>query len=143
MIHFFDTHMWLARLPGGNWIGAGEHTSNEAIFQTATRVRVEPLSLQSIQAILECEIPEGYTIFLRTDVHKDMAGNIHRLGYIMALERGKWENPGGVALSEIPLIDGFRAELCCWNGQVEFESSNFSYQISTEMGNDLYKFFKQ
>jgi hypothetical protein len=40
-------------------------------------------------------------------------------------------------------VDGFRAELCCWNGQVDFESSaNFSYKVVREDDMDLYKFMK-
>jgi hypothetical protein len=144
MIHPYDTHFWMAKAPGG-WISAEDHASYEPIFQTATKIRIEPLSLQSIQAVLEAEVPAGYTAFLRTDIHQDVQSNrIARLGYIMAMERGTWPEPGKVALSELPIGDGFRAELCCWNGQVDFVSSpNFSYEVSKENGQDIYRFMKR
>jgi len=143
MIHDYDTHFWIAKTPDG-WISAEDHASYEPIFQQATRVRIEPLSAATVRAILEADVPEGYTAFLRTDIHQDVATNqIARLGYIMALERGYWKEPGKVALSDLPLVDGFRAELCCWNGQVDFESSaNFSYIVVREDDMDLYKFMK-
>lgn len=137
--------MWLARLPDGRWISAEDHASYEPVFQTAKRIRIEPISAASIQAVLEAEVLEGYTAFLRTDIHQDVnSGQIAKLGYIMALERGHRNEPGKVALSELPMIDGFRAELCCWNGQVDFESSpNFSYEVNHEGGKDIYKFFRR
>ena len=99
--------------------------------------------MASIQAILEAEIPPGYTTFLRTDIHRDLADseNIAKLGYIMALERGLFPDRGTLNLSELPLEDGFRAELCCWNGDVTFDSSsNFRYEINNVAGIDIYKF---
>jgi hypothetical protein len=143
MIHDYDTHFWIAKTPDG-WISAEDHASHEPIFQQAKRIRIEPLSAATVRAILEADVPDGYTAFLRTDIHQDIATNqIARLGYIMALERGRWEEPGKIALSDLPLVDGFRAELCCWNGQVDFESSaNFSYKVVREDDMDLYKFMK-
>ena len=155
MIHDFDTHYWLARIPDG-WISAEDHASYEPAFQRADKIRIEPLSLQSIQAILCCDVPPGYVAFLRTDIHQDVeTGKIARLGYILAIERGEWQDPGKVAIGGfqmdgadklttwdgLPIIDGFRAELCTWNGQVAFESShNFSFDVSHENGIDMYKF---
>ncbi len=155
LIHEWDTHYWLARTPGG-WISAEDHFSYEPIFQQARRIRIEPLHQTAIQAILEALVPAGYTAFLRTDIHQDVESNkIARLGYILTLERGKWADPGKVALggfaldgggqlttwAGLPIKDGFRAELCTWNGQVAFESSpNFDFERSIESGCDLYKF---
>jgi len=161
MLHPYDTHFWLARLQDGSWISAEDHSSADLIFAQATRIRIEPISLASIQAILEAEVPPGYTAFLRTDIHQDIQINqIAKLGYVMSLEKGVWPEPGRVAIggfawregqeamiweaSQLPLIDGFRAELCCWNGNVEFESSpNFSFNVSQENGIDIYKFMKR
>ena len=43
----------------------------------------------------------------------------------------------------LPIKDGFRAELCCWDGQVAFESSpNFTFETLQEDGRDLYKFIE-
>lgn len=158
MIHLYDSHFWLAKLPDGSWISAEDHASWEQIFQTAKRIRIEPLSLQSIQAVLDCKVLPGYTAFLRTDIHRDMATNrIARLGYVLALERGSWADPGGLAIGGfridetcravawdgLPILDGFRAELCCWNGVVLFDSSNnFEYSITKDGIIDVYKFEK-
>ena len=157
MIHEYDTHFWLAKTPAG-WISAEDHFSYEPIFQQASRIRIEPLHQAAIQAILEAMVPAGYTAFLRTDIHQDIESNkVARLGYIMALERGIWPEPGKVAIGGfgldaqgqalawdgLPIKDGFRAELCCWNGQVAFESSpNFSFETLQEDGRDLYKFIE-
>jgi len=143
MLHPFDTHFWLAKLTDGQWISAEDYSSADPIFARAVKVRIEPLSMASIQAILEAEIPPGYTTFLRTDIHRDLADleNIAKLGYIMALERGLFPDRGTLNLSELPLEDGFRAELCCWNGDVAFDSSsNFRYEINNVAGIDIYKF---
>jgi hypothetical protein len=156
MIHDWDTHYWLARTPDG-WISAEDHSSLDPEFQTARRVRIEPLSpLQSIQAIIDAVIPPGYTAFLRTDIHRDMAsGQIVRLGYVLVVEKGSWPDPGKMAIGGflldkdyqattwegLPLVDGFRSELCTWNGQVAFEASpNFGFERSIEGSCDLYKF---
>lgn len=145
MIHDFDTHIWRAQILHGPWVSAEDHYSYEPIFQEATKIRIEPISLESVQAVLQTEIPDGYTPFLRTDIHQDVTtGQIARLGYIMALERGEWPEPGKVALSDLPLIDGFRAELQAWDGKVDFESSlNFSYEVNHEGELDIYKFLKR
>ena len=97
----------------------------------------------------------GYTAFLRTDQHRRMDGALIRWGYVLAVERGAWADPGREAIGGfefqgkespwigLPIKDGFRAELCCWDGQVAFESSpNFSFAITKEADCDLYKFFK-
>lgn len=157
MIHEYDTHFWLAKTPAG-WISAEDHFSYEPIFQQASRIRIEPLHQAAIQAILEAMVPAGYTAFLRTDIHQDIESNkVARLGYIMALERGTWQDPGKVAIGGfeldaqghatswegLPIKDGFRAELCCWNGQIAFDASpNFSFKFSQEDGRDLYKFIE-
>jgi hypothetical protein len=154
-IHDYDTHFWLAKTPV-EWISAEDHYSYEPIFQQASRIRIEPLHLAAIQAVLDACIPAGYTAFLRTDIHQDVESNkIARLGYIMALECGGWPEPGKVAIGGfgldaqgqatawdgLPIKDGFRAELCCWNGQVAFESSpNFTFDHSNENRVDIYKF---
>jgi len=155
LIHDYDTHYWIARTPDG-WISAEDHASYEPIFQQANRIRIEPLHQAAIQAILDVMIPASYTAFLRTDIHQEVeSSRVARLGYIMALERGVWPEPGKVAIGGfaldggghatawegLPIQDGFRAELCCWNGQVAFEASpNFSFKCSQEDGRDLYKF---
>ena len=157
MIHEYDTHFWLAKTPGG-WISAEDHFSYEPIFQQANKIRIEPLHQAAVQAILDAAVPSGYTAFLRTDIHQEVESNkVARLGYIMALERGSWPDPGKVALGGFALDgggnatdweglaikDGFRAELCCWNGQVAFESSpDFTFELSQEDGRDLYKFIE-
>jgi hypothetical protein len=69
-----------------------------------------------------------------------------KLIYVMALEKGHWDDPGRVALSTVPLKDGFRAELRIFpdgHGEVDFNSSdNFIYEV-TNMGEcDLYRFIK-
>ena len=145
IIHCYDTHFWLAKLPDGSWISAEDHSSADLIFAQATRIRIEPISLASIQAILDAEVPEGYTAFLRTDIHRDMANieAVAKLGYIMGMERGYFPDRGSLNLSELPLKDGFRAELCCWDGRVQFESSpNFKFEIDNSKGVDVYKFIK-
>jgi hypothetical protein len=144
IIHTWDTHAWSARLPDGSWISAYDYSSNDPIFQQATRIRIEPIDTGGVQAILDCAIPEGYTAFLRTDIHRDMASEeIAKLGYIMALEKGTWPDPGIISLDSVPLVDGFRAELQTWDGCIDFiSSSNFSYEIETIMGIDVYKFIK-
>lgn len=156
MIHAFDSFFWLARLPDGRWISAENHASYEPIFQTAKRIRIEPISAASIQAVLCADVPDGYTAFLRTDIHEDITtGKGMKVGYVMALERGKWPKPGSVPIGgfegdkwkagpELPLVDGFRAELQTWDGAVLFESSaNFSYKVDHEGGKDIYKFFRR
>ena len=154
MIHDFDTHYWLARTPDG-WISAVDHSSGDLAFQQANRIRIEPLTAASVRAILDADIPAGYTAFLRTDQHRRMNGALIRWGYVLAVERGAWADPGREAIGGfefqreespwigLPLKDGFRAELCCWDGQVAFESSpNFSFAITKEADCDLYNFFK-
>lgn len=154
MIHDWDTHYWLARTPDG-WISADDHSSGEPIFQLANRIRIEPLTAASVRAILDADIPAGYTAFLRTDQHRRMDGALIRWGYVLAVERGAWADPGREAIGGfefqreespwigLPLKDGFRAELCCWNGQVAFESSpNFSFAVTKKADCDLYNFFK-
>lgn len=152
MIHDYDTHFWIAKTPDG-WISAEDHASHEPIFQQATRIRIEPLSAATVRAILEADVPDGYTAFLRTDQFRKMDGTLIRWGYVLAVERGHWPDPGreqigGFEFSEgqsswrgLPLKDGFRAELCCWDGRVAFEASpNFSFSITKEADCDLYKF---
>jgi hypothetical protein len=154
MIHEYDSHYWIARTPDG-WISAQDHYSYDPIFLKATKIRIDPISDLSIQAALEAEVPPGYTAFLRTDLHRNLQGDLIRLGYIMAMERGDWPDPGKISIggfelddmaqptawAGLPIIDGFRAELCTWNGQVAFESSsNFSYSYSFKDRRDLYKF---
>ncbi len=157
-IHDYDSHFWLAKTPAG-WISAEDHYSYEPIFQRASRIRIEPLHLAAIQAVLDAAIPAGYTAFLRTDIHQDVESNkIARLGYIMALERGSWPEPGKVAIGSyaldpgghatdwegLPIKDGFRAELCGWNGQIAFDASpDFIFDYSKENGVDIYKFLKR
>jgi hypothetical protein len=151
MIHDWDTHFWMARVPSGKWISAANHSSFEPIFQTATKIRIEPLSSLSAQAVLEAEVPDGYTAFLRTDrieivMKGPDAASGPKLIYVMALEKGHWDDPGRVALSTVPLKDGFRAELRIFpdgHGEVDFNSSdNFIYEV-TNMGEcDLYRFIK-
>jgi hypothetical protein len=144
MIHPYDTHEWQALC--GQWITAKDHCSVEPIFQQATKIRIVPLYLEAVQAILQAEVPDGYTAFLRTDIHRDMACSekVAKLGYILALERGEWPDPGSIPLDSIPLVDGFRAELCCWDGNVLFESSpDFYHKSVSQNGLDLYKFIKR
>jgi len=154
MIHDWDTHYWLARTPDG-WISAEDHSSGDLAFQQANRIRIEPLTAASVRAILDADIPAGYTAFLRTDQHRRMDGALIRWGYVLAVERGAWADPGREAIGGfefqreespwigLPLKDGFRAELCGWNGRVAFESSpNFSFTVTKEADCDLYKFFK-
>ena len=154
MIHDFDTHYWLARTPDG-WISAEDHASHEPAFQLATRIRIEPLTSDAVRAILDADIPPGYTAFLRTDQYRRMDGTLVRWGYVLAVERGEWADPGREPLGGfafqgkespwegLPIKDGFRAELCCWDGLVAFESSpNFSFTVTKEADCDLYKFFK-
>jgi len=158
MIHDYDTHFWLAKTPVG-WISAEDHASYEPIFAQANRIRIEPLSLlQSIQAVLDADVPHGYAAFLRTDLHRNLQGDLIKLGYILAVEKGEWPEAGRMpiggflldaqaqagAWDGLAIIDGFRAELCCWNGQVAFESSpNFSFDCSIENGVDIYKFVRK
>lgn len=154
MIHDFDTHYWLARTPGG-WISAEDHASYEPAFQRANRIRIEPLTADAVRAILDADIPPGYTAFLRTDQYRRMDGTLVRWGYVLAVERGEWTDPGREPLGSfefqgkespwdgLPIKDGFRAELCCWDGRVAFESSpNFSFTVTKEADCDLYKFVK-
>jgi hypothetical protein len=152
MIHDWDSHYWMARLPSGGWISAEDHASYEPIFQTANRIRIEPLSLQSAQAVLDAEIPGGYTTFLRTDrniivMRGPDADEAPCLFYVMAIEKGHWEEPGKACLSDIPLVDGFRAELQIFkdgHGGVDFKASdNFYYEVNKENGIDIYKFVKR
>ncbi|KUG17157.1 hypothetical protein ASZ90_013160 [hydrocarbon metagenome] len=151
MIHDWDSHYWMAKLPSGKWISAANHSSFEPIFQTATKIRIEPLSSLSAQAVLEAEVPDGYTAFLRTDrVEIVMKGpdadNTPKLIYVMALERGYWPDPGRVALSTVPLRDGFRAELQIFpdgHGEVDFSSSGyFISEVKNTIKYDLYRFIK-
>lgn len=144
MIHPYDTHFWLAKLANGKWISAEDHCSADPIFSEAVLVRIEPISPASIQAVLESPIPEGYSAFLRTDPVIDIVkGTLAGVCYIMSLERGKFERPGHMALSQLPLKDGFRAELKM-NGEVDFKSSpNFSYEVLHENNIDVYKFFER
>ena len=154
MLHDHDTHYWLARTPDG-WISAEDHASYEPAFQLATRIRIEPLTADAVRAILDADIPPGYTAFLRTDQYRHMNGAVVRWGYVMAVERGEWPDPGREPIggfefqgkespwAGLPIRDGFRAELCCWDGQVAFEASpNFSFAVTKEADCDLYKFFK-
>ena len=154
MIHDWDTHYWLARTLDG-WISAEDHSSGDLAFQQANRIRIEPLTAASVRAILDADIPAGYTAFLRTDQHRRMDGALIRWGYVLAVERGAWADPGREAIGGfefqgkespwigLPIKDGFRAELCCWDGQVAFEASpNFSFTVTKEADCDLYKFFK-
>jgi hypothetical protein len=153
MIHDWDTHFWMARVPSEElekWISAEDHGSHEPIFQTANKIRIEPISTLSAQAVLEAEVPDGYTAFLRTDriemVMGDPCKDVPKLIYVMALERGHWEDPGRVALSTVPLKDGYRAELRIFpdgHGEVDFNSSgNFISEV-TNMGEcDLYRFIE-
>ena len=154
MIHDWDTHYWLARTPDG-WISAEDHSSGDLAFQQANRIRIEPLTAASVRAILDADIPAGYTAFLRTDQHRRMDGALIRWGYVLAVERGAWADPGREAIGGfefqgkespwigLPIKDGFRAELYCWDGQVAFEASpNFSFTVTKEADCDLYKFFK-
>lgn len=145
MIHDWDTHYWLAELPDGEWISAEEHSSAEPIFQTAKRIQIVPISTSSSQAILDAEVPEGYTAFLRTDrieivMRGPDAEQAPKLIYVMAMERGHWLEPGRIALSTVPLLDGFRAELRIFrdgHGEVDFISSdNFIYKADR----DIYRF---
>lgn len=149
MIHDWDTHYWLAELPDGEWISAEEHSSAEPIFQTAKRIQIVPISTSSSQAILDAEVPEGYTAFLRTDrieivMRGPDADQVSRLIYVMALEKGHWDDPGRVALSTVSLKDGFRAELRIFldgHGEVDFNSSgNFISEVTTVGECDLYRF---
>lgn len=151
MIHDWDSHYWMARLPSGEWISASEHGSHEPLFQTATKIRIEPISQLSAQAALMADVPEGYTAFLRTDrieivMKGPDAGRVPKLIYVMALERGHWEDPGRVALSTVHLKDGFRAELRIFqdgHGEVDFISSdNFIAEVMKMDGQDLYKFVR-
>jgi len=154
MIHDFDTHYWLARTPDG-WISAEDHASYEPAFQRANRIRIEPLTSDAVRAILDADIPPGYTAFFRTDQYRHMNGTLVRWGYVLAVERGEWSDPGREPIGGfefqgkespwvgLPIRDGFRAELCCWDGQVAFEASpNFSFTVTKEADCDLYKFFK-
>jgi hypothetical protein len=142
MLHSFDTHIWFAKTPDG-WISAQDHCSADSEFSKASRIRIEPLYDTSIQAILDTAIPDDYTAFLRTDIHQAMDGTIDKLGYILALEKGKFENRGYLDLSSLPILDGFRAELQTWDGGIDFQSSpNFFYKIYEENGIDVYKFVK-
>jgi hypothetical protein len=71
-------------------------------------------------------------------------GKIARVGYVLALERGTWPEPGKISLDALPLVDGFRAFLQAWDGQVHFESSpNFYHEVASENKADLYKFLKR
>jgi len=149
MIHDWDTHDWLARLPDETWISAEDHSSADPCFAEATRIRIEPLHQATVQAILDAEVPPGYTAFLRTDLHVDMGGKLAKLGYILAIEKGQWDKPGYLPIggfeegiwTGLPILDGFRAELQTWNGEVAFESSsNFSYEATHENELDVYKF---
>lgn len=142
IIHDWDTHFWLAKLKDGSWISAEDHCSADPAFAEATLVRIEPISPASIQAVLESPVYEGYTMFLRTDPIIDVTkGQTVGICYVMALERGKFEHPGHIALSQLPLKDGFRAELQI-DGNVDFKSSpNFSYEVSQENNIDVYRFF--
>jgi hypothetical protein len=140
LLHSYDTCIWFAKTPDG-WISAQDHCSADPDFAKATRIRIEPLYDTSIQAILDAVVPEGYTAFLRTDIHQAMDGTIDKVGYILALEKGKFEDRGYLDLSNLPIVDGFRAELQTWDGYIEFESShNFVYKIYNEHGIDVYKF---
>lgn len=151
MIHDWDKHYWLAKLPSGKWISAANHSSFEPIFQTATKIRIEPLSSLSAQAVLEAEVPDGYTAFLRTDrveivMKGPDAASGPKLIYVMALEKGHWDDPGRVALSTVPLKDGFRAELRIFpdgHGEVDFNSSgNFISEVANMGECDLYRFIE-
>ncbi|HPC90376.1 MAG TPA: hypothetical protein PKY93_08630 [Methanothrix sp.] len=151
MIHDWDTHYWLAELPDGEWISAEEHSSAEPIFQTAKRIQIVPISTSSSQAILDAEVPEGYTAFLRTDrieivMRGPDAEQAPKLIYVMAMERGHWLEPGRIALSTVPLLDGFRAELRIFrdgHGEVDFISSdNFISEVTNMDEYDLYRFIK-
>lgn len=151
MIHDWDTHFWLARLLKDTWISAEEYSSNDPKFKEANLVRIEPISTLSVQATLEAEIPDGYTMFLRTD--RIMAITIGAgepinsapdIIYVMALERGEWAEPGKVPLSSIPMNDGFRAELRIFkdgHGEVDFTSTNnFISEVENMNGLDTYRF---
>ncbi len=151
MIHDWDTHFWLARVPGEPWVSAVECNSNDPRFQKADLVMIEPISALSEQAALEAEIPDGNTMFLRTD--RIMAipigagepiNNAPDIIYVMALERGEWEEPGKVPLSSIPMKNGFRAELRVFkdgHGEVEFSSTdNFISEVESMNGLDTYRF---
>ena len=151
VVHSYDSHYWIAKTPRG-WISAENYQSYDPIFQTATRIRIEPLSFASIQAVLDASIPVGYTIFLRTNIDQHVGGEITRLAYQLALEKGIFKDPGKMALSEVPLVDGFRAELCVTDGQTSFDSPGmdkeghggiFDYEINNESGIDIHKFFKR
>ena len=146
MIHDWDKHYWLAKTPEG-WISALDHSSNEPIFKQATRIRIEPLSTDGVMAVLDADVPGGYTAFLRTNRAIKMSGEIMRLSYLIAVERGQWtgaEDIGGFEFTEegdkwggLPVKDGFRAELCCWDGAIHFEASpNFTFSRR----DDFYKF---
>jgi hypothetical protein len=153
MIHDWDTHFWMARIPDEPWISAEECSSDDPRFQRADLVRIEPLNVLSVQATLEAEIQDGYTMFLRTD--RIMAitigagepiNNAPDIIYVMALERGEWAEPGKVPLSSIPMKDGFRAELRIFkdgHGEVDFTSTNnFISEVENMNGLDTY-IFKQ
>jgi hypothetical protein len=151
MIHDWDSHYWIAKTPKG-WISAENHPSYDPIFQQASRIRIEPISFASIQAVLEANVPKGYTPFLRTNVDKAMSGEIVRLSYVLALEKGTFNDPGRLALSEVPFVDGFRSELCVTDGHISFDSPGmddqghggiFDYKIDTESGIDIHTFFKR
>ena len=146
MIHDWDKHYWLAKTPEG-WISALDHSSNEPIFKRATRIRIEPLSTDGVMAVLDADVPEGYTAFLRTNRDIKMSGEIMRLSYLIAVERGQWTGAediggfeftvGGDRWDGLPVKDGFRAELCCWDGAIHFEASpNFTFSRQ----DDFYKF---
>jgi len=154
MIHDWDTHFWMARVPSEEceeWISAENHGSHEPIFQTANKIRIEPISTVSAQAILEAEVPDGYTTFLRTDrieivMKGPDAARAPKLIYVMALEKGHWDDPGRVPLSTVPLKDGFRAELRIFpdgHGEVDFNSSgNFISEVANMGECDLYRFIE-
>ena len=75
------------------------------------------------------------------------ADKVPILIYVLALEKGHWNEPGKACLSEIPLKDGFRAELMIYkdgHGEVDFKSSdNFFSEVEHVDGLDLYKFIKR
>lgn len=144
MLHCWDTHYWIAKTPKG-FISAEDHCSADPEFKEATWVRIEPLTSASIQAVLQADIPKGYTAFLRTDpIIEVVSGKMAGLNYILALEKGEWSEPGKVALSEVPLKDGFRAELRTVTGEVDFQSSDdFYFEKEDVCGLDVYKFIKR
>jgi hypothetical protein len=140
MIHDFDTHFWLAKLKDGKWISAEEHSTADDAFNEASFVRIEPISKASIWAVLQSAIPEGYAPFLRTNVDQPLGGGEAKLSYMLALERGTFPNRASLSLSELHIVDGFRAELR-GDGTVDFKtSSHFGYHIFHEDDMDIYDF---